>query len=451
MAKKALFWFRQDLRLKDNIALIHAVENGYDILPIFILDDDNAGEWKRGGASRWWLHQSLLSLNKSLNGNLIFHAGKADEILPELVEKTGAQAVFWNRCYEPWRIARDKNIKQILKDQGITCETFKDALLWEPWEIAKDDGTPYKVFTPFYRKGCLNSAPPASAKPTPKISFAAFDARGNIDDLKLMPVITWYDGMAKTWTPGEGGARDRLDTFLDSGLKGYKEDRNRPDLENVSRLSPHLHFGEISPREVWHKARTIGIAEGLEKDTDHFCSELGWREFSYSLLYHQPQLPREPLQEKFKAFPWSAPDPEFLEAWQKGRTGIPIVDAGMRQLWTTGWMHNRVRMIVASVLIKNMLIHWHHGEEWFWDTLIDADLANNAASWQWVAGCGADAAPYFRIFNPITQGQKFDPLQTYIKEWVPEFGTPDYPEQIVDLKASRERALEAFQSLKKAA
>ena len=457
--KIAIIWFRQDLRLHDNIAFNHAIEKGYDILPIFILDDENAGEWKRGSASRWWLNQSLKSLNQSLDGNLVFRIGKADEILPALAHEIKAKAVFWNRCYEPWRIERDTHIKQdVFKDLDIDIHTFKDSLLWEPWEVLKNDDTPYKVFTPFYRKGCLSKPPPNSPLDKPDhISYASYDQKGKIENLNLMPTVPWYKSFESVWTPGEGGARAQLTSFLSYGIEGYKEDRNRPDLENVSRLSPYLHFGEISPRVVWHEAQS---ATAPEKDIDHFCSELGWREFSYYLLYHFPHITRAPLQEKFKAFPW-AKNPAYLEKWQKGQTGIPIVDAGMRQLWQTGWMHNRVRMIVASVLVKNMMIHWHEGENWFWDTLVDADLANNSASWQWVAGSGADAAPYFRIFNAITQGEKFDPHGTYIREYVPELrDVPDkhihkpweidgheYPAPLIDLKKTRVKALEAFRSL----
>ena len=451
MGKIALLWFRQDLRLRDNTALRQARAQGYAIIPVFILDDISAGPWKRGGASRWWLHESLKALNADLQGTMVFRAGNARDILPALAKQAGAQAVFWNRCYEPWRIARDKEIKEHLKQDGIAAESFKDSLLWEPWEILKDDGTQYKVFTPFYRKGCLGQPAPAEpASPCWPISCAPFATKVWLEDLRLLPDIPWYTGMAAVWRPGEAGAQKRLQDFLSAGLRNYKELRNRPDLEHVSRLSPHLHFGEISPREVWHAVRAAGVVEGLEGDADFFCSEMGWREFSYSLLYHNPDLPHEPLQKRFKTFPWDRND-EALDRWRSGRTGIPIVDAGMRQLWQTGWMHNRVRMIVASFLVKNLLLHWRHGEDWFWDCLVDADLANNAASWQWVAGCGADAAPYFRIFNPVTQGEKFDPDGAYVRQYVPEFGTDRYPAPLVDLKKSRERALQAFEKTRQGA
>lgn len=471
--KIAILWFRQDLRLSDNPALLHAVQNGYRILPVFILDDNSSGEWSMGGASRWWLHESLSALNASLGNRMVFRKGDARRIIPSLIENTKAQTVFWNRLYEPWSIARDKEIKADLKAKSITAETFNSHLLWEPWEVTKDDGTPYKVFTPYYRKGCLDRGEPMDAQPAPvQIHYADVKDPSRLDDLGLLPTIDWYEGMQRTWEPGEAGAKKRLLNFLDHGIHGYKENRNRPDMENVSRLSPHLHFGEISPRTVWHTAKARIMDGTPEKDIDHFCSELGWREFSHALLYYNPELPKTPLQPKFTDFPWND-DLSLLPAWQKGQTGIPIIDAGMRQLWSTGWMHNRVRMIVGSFLVKNMLLHWHHGEAWFWDTLVDADLANNAASWQWIAGCGADAAPYFRIFNPITQGEKFDPDGTYVCTYVPELADmpkeyihrpweapplslqsagvtlgKNYPHPIVELKATRERALAAFQSLK---
>lgn len=421
-----------------------------------------------GAASRWWLHQSLLSLNKDLREHLVLRVGKAEEALFDLISETGARAVFWNRCYEPWRIKRDEAIKAGLKDNGIETESFNGSLLWEPWEIKNASGAPYKVFTPYYRKGCLqHRAPDASLAPPARITYADHGVdTGAVDALALMPAIPWYTGMAGVWTPGEDGATARLAAFLENGLHGYKEGRNLPDRDHVSRLSPHLHNGEISPRQVWHSVRAYAAAHHVpEADIDCFCSELGWREFSYYLLYHFPHITWENFQEKFDAFPWCEQESPDLEAWRRGKTGIPIVDAGMRQLWQEGWMHNRVRMIVASLLVKNMLVHWHRGEEWFWDTLVDADLASNSASWQWVAGSGADAAPYFRIFNPVTQGEKFDPDGAYVRKYVPELADfetkyihkpwassnppANYPAPIVDLKQSRAAALEAFALTKK--
>jgi deoxyribodipyrimidine photo-lyase len=467
-----IIWFRQDLRRTDNPALTAASDSGHPVLPVYILDDANAYEWRTGAASRWWLHQSLTSLGTSLHGHLRYFRGDAAKILTRLTRDLGAAGVYWNRCYEPWRIARDRRLKAELRESGCPVNSFNGSLLFEPRGVAKADGSPYKVFTPFFQKGCLGNAPsPRFPMEIPELAYFDASPLGHtLDELELMPSIRWYESIAAAWTPGEAGALDRLEHFLDNGIQNYKEGRNRPDLEKVSRLSPHLHFGEISPHQVWHAANALKAVGGLENDIDHFLSELGWREFSHYLLYHWPALPQQNLQEKFNRFPWRD-DVEALKRWQRARTGYPIVDAGMRELWHTGYMHNRVRMIVGSFLVKNLLLHWHHGEAWFWDTLVDADLANNSAGWQWIAGCGADAAPYFRIFNPLTQGQKFDPEGNYVRRFVPEIaGLPDkylhspwqapaavlaeagielgldYPRPMVDLKASRERALAAFQS-----
>lgn len=467
----AIVWFRQDLRLNDNPALIAAHETQKQILPLYILDD-SADEWNMGSASRWWLHQSLLSLNKSLDGYLCLQKGNALTVLEEMIEQHNVKAVYWNRCYEPWRIKIDTRIKKVLSDKGIEGKSYNSALLFEPHTTLKKDGTPYKVFTPFYKKGCIqNNVEPALPQSTPKELNLYQSASLALDELKLMPAIHWYKQMEKEWLPGEEGAESCLQTFLENGIKYYKEGRNFPAQQNVSRLSPYLHFGEISPNKVWHAAKEAMITSRCENDGEHFLSELGWREFSNSLLYHFPDIPRKNLQSKFDAFPWQDDD-EALSCWQKGQTGYPIIDAGMRELWQTGYMHNRVRMVVGSFLVKNLLLHWHHGEDWFWDTLVDADLANNSASWQWIAGCGADAAPYFRIFNPVTQGQKFDSDGEYVRQYVPEIANlpdkfihspwqapetvlneaklelgVDYPMPIVDLKESRERALAAFKQI----
>jgi deoxyribodipyrimidine photo-lyase len=466
--------FRQDLRRTDNPALSACADAGYPVLPVYILDDGNAGDWQMGAASRWWLHRSLASLNQSLGGHLRYFRGDAAVILMRLAEDLDAAGVYWNRCFEPWRIDRDRRIKAELKKNGCSVQSFNGSLLFEPQGVAKADGSPYKVFTPYYRKGCLGNAPsPRVPLEAPELMIFDGSPSGlELDELKLMPSIRWYDSIAAAWTPGETGALERLERFLDEGIRNYKEGRNRPDLENVSRLSPHLHFGEVSPHQVWHAANALKAVGELENDIDHFLSELGWREFSNYLLYHWPALPQDNLQEKFDRFPWRD-DPKSLRLWQRGQTGYPIVDAGMRELWQTGYMHNRVRMIVGSFLVKNLLLHWHRGEAWFWDTLVDADLANNSAGWQWIAGCGADAAPYFRIFNPVAQGQKFDPAGDYVRRFVPELARlpdkflhspwqapaavlaeagialgSDYPNPMVDLWASRERALEAFRSIR---
>lgn len=468
-----ILWFRQDLRLTDNPALQAAVDAGQPILPIYILDDENSKDWAMGAASRWWLHQSLASLNESLRGRMQFFRGDARTILPRLVQDVGADLVLWNRCYEPWRISRDTEIKEDLQRDEIAVRSFNGSVLWEPPNTNKPDGTPYRVFTPFYRRGCLqNGIPPREPLPAPDSLDLSTGSHGTpLDELALMPEINWYGGISAEWSPGESGAAARLDEFLASGLAHYDEGRNRPDQRYVSRLSPHLHFGEISPNQAWFAVNDRFTGKELSADADRFLSELGWREFSYNLLYNEPSLPTENLQRKFDRFPWRE-DEEALRRWQRGQTGYPIVDAGMRELWQTGYMHNRVRMIVGSFLVKNLMLHWLHGARWFWDTLVDADLASNSASWQWIGGCGADAAPYFRIFNPVTQGKKFDPEGLYVRRFVPELsGVPDkflhnpweapagvldeagvtlgdnYPQPVVDLKASRERALAAFKSL----
>lgn len=467
----AIVWFRQDLRLSDNPALSAAVKSGAKILPVYILDDDNAGDWKMGGASRAWLHRSLESLNDSLGGHLAFIKGDASVQIPALAQEIGASAVYWNRCYEPWRVKRDKHIKETLKELAIEPHSYNGSLLWEPWDVLKSDGTPYKVFTPYYRRGCLSKDDPRTPLPAPsKITFHAHK-ECTLDDLALLPQKPeprWDKEMMSGWQAGEKGAQARLKHFIAHGLDDYKEGRNFMAQDNVSRLSTHLHFGEVSPNQAWHAVK----AQGDNGNVDMFCSELGWREFSHHLLYHFPDMTRAPLQERFKAFPW-AKNKKHLEAWQRGQTGYPVVDAAMRELWQSGYMHNRARMIVGSYLVKHLLLHWHHGEDWFWDCLIDADLANNSASWQWIAGCGADAAPYFRIFNPVTQGEKFDPTGEYVRKYVPEIAAlpdkylnkpwdapPDilaragiklgttYPAPIVDHGEARERALEAFKETK---
>ncbi|WP_316860009.1 deoxyribodipyrimidine photo-lyase [uncultured Cohaesibacter sp.] len=475
MTSVAIHWFRQDLRLADNPALSKAVEAGR-LLPIYILDDDTAGEARMGGASRWWLHRSLEALDRQLGGKLRLYRGKAEEILPQLVKIYDAQTVSWTRCYEPWRIKRDKTISSRLELAGCRTIRLNGSLLWEPWSIKKQDGTPYKVFTPFYRKGCLQAPAPAMPMAAPhSIAFCAAKANDgalSLGDLGLLSKIGWHDTLEPYWEVSEKGGADCLAQFIDGGLDGYKTGRDFPSLAHISRLSPYLHFGQLSPNQVWHATERLAEDQGVPAaDIDHFRSELAWREFSYSLLYYNPDLPSVPIQAKFADFEWQS-DEALLKAWQSGLTGVPIVDAGMRELWQTGYMHNRVRMIVASFLIKNLRIDWRQGEAWFWDTLVDADLANNAASWQWVAGCGADAAPFFRIFNPVLQAEKFDPEGIYIRTFVPELAklpnkylarpweapsstlqeagvTPgeSYPNPVVDLKHSREMALEAYKRL----
>lgn len=464
-----IHWFRQDLRLSDNPALVAASKKGA-IMPVYILDDSNAGELGPGAASRWWLHQSLTALNKSLDGSLSIYCGDPGIILRELTHRYNVIAVHWNRCYEPWQIRRDKKIKADLRERNITVVSFNGALLWEPWEVLKKDGTAYKVFTPFYQRGCLSAKPPREPLAVPeKLALVAQDDNSvSVGALGLLPSNNWYEKLAKHWTAGEVAARQRLQEFVENDMEGYRDGRNFPALKNVSRLSPHLHFGEISPNQAWYAAGY----QSDSADSQHFQRELGWREFSHSLLVHFPQLPTRNLQGKFDRFPWLE-NQSYLDSWQAGKTGHPLIDAGMRELWQTGYMHNRIRMVVGSFLVKNLLIDWRYGEQWFWDCLLDADLANNSAGWQWIAGCGADAAPYFRVFNPVLQGKKFDPVGEYTRRFVPElknlpnqylynpWQAPEqvlskagvklgqhYPLPIVDLKTSRLRALQAYQSMK---
>ena len=462
-----IYWFRRDLRLLDNPALSEAANAG-PVIPIYILDKLQTN-YTEGRASRWWQNQSLYSLNKQLNHRLLIFNGDPKEIILRLAKVSDSKTVYWNRCYEPWQIEVDSKIERILKEKNINVITRNGSLLWEPWRTLKKDGTPYKVFTPYFKKRCLSL--PEPRKPIPKplnMILADIPSKTAIKANFISPKeCSWENKIKKYWRIGEKAAINKLENFLKSGLSSYKEGRNYPSKKNISMLSPHLHFGEISPNTIWHRVRTSGQSE----DSNHYLSELGWREFSYNLLYYFPQLPNKNLQTKFDRFPWRD-NSEHLKKWQDGETGYPIIDAGMRELWETGFMHNRLRMIAGSFLVKNLLIHWHYGKEWFWNCLVDADLASNSASWQWVAGCGADAAPYFRIFNPIAQGQKFDPSGEYTRKFVPELRklpnkylfTPweaptelladsgiklgkDYPYPIVDLKNSRELALDAYSSI----
>jgi len=473
MTKKNLFWFRQDLRLLDNLGLYEASKTG-SVMPIYILDEDRKNNFKTGGASCWWLYNSLLKLNKKLDGRLNVYKGNSRDIILRLIKEHHINAVYWNRCYEPFRIKDDFEIKFELKKAEIHCRSFNASLLWEPWETLKSDGKPYKIFTPFYQKGCLYNKSPREPLPiAEKVTFIKDPSNStSIESLELLSATKWYSSMGSFWTVGEDAAHETFKNFLKNGLHNYKEGRNFPSKKNTSRLSPHLHFGEISPNYIWHTLRYKNINEQFcYHDIECFLNELGWREFSYYLLYHFQNLPYQNFQKKFDEFPWQT-DEMLLKKWQKGQTGYPIVDAGMRELWQTGYMHNRLRMIVGSFLVKNMLLHWHYGEKWFWDCLVDADLANNSASWQWIAGSGADAAPYFRIFNPVTQGEKFDPDGSYTKHFIPELKNmpvsylfkpweasthilkeagvilgQTYPRPIVDLVNSRKKALKAFSAL----
>lgn len=480
MSAPSIYWFRLDLRLADNPALRAAIERGGPVVPVFIWSPEEEAPWSPGGASRWWLHQSLAALEASLQGagsRLILRRGPTLETLRALVKETGAGAVFWNRRYEPAVIARDAKVKEALRGDGLSVGSFNAALLREPWTVRNRSGGPFQVFTPFW-KHCLAQPDPPEPLPAPRalLAPAKWPSSLALPELELEPKINWAQGLRAAWQPGETGAAANLKKFLTSAFSDYPEHRNRPDVVGTSRLSPHLHFGEISPRQVWQGLKAMAARRGLavaQWRSSQFLAEVGWREFAHHLLYHFPHTPDEPLRAEFAKFPWRQ-DAAWLKAWQKGRTGFPIVDAGMRELWTTGWMHNRVRMIVASFLVKDLLHDWREGARWFWDTLVDADLANNTLGWQWTAGCGADAAPYFRVFNPTAQGERFDPQGDYVRRWCPELAKlpaawihrpdqapprvleaagvrlgRDYPAPLVGHAVAREVALEAWARLKR--
>lgn len=446
----SIVWLRDDLRVADNPALHAAVERGEPVVVVYLLDEQSPGSRPLGGASRWWLHGSLSELADDLaelGGSLTLRRGAAAQVIPALVAETGAGAVHWNRRYGAMRDV-DAGLKSQLRSQGVEVASFGAALLHEPWTITSGSGEPYRVFTPFWR-ACLASGEPRAPLPAPAVIDGLAVAGDVLDHWALLPTRPdWAAGLREAWAPGAEGAHARLEHFVEHGLPLYHR-RDEPGIEATSRLSPHLRFGELSPHQVWARLHER-LAPEAAANRAKFLSEIGWREFSYTILFHQPQLAEVNVRRDFDAFPWEAPDAAVLEAWQSGRTGIPIVDAGMRQLWTSGWMHNRVRMIVASLLTKNLLIDWRIGEAWFWDTLVDADEASNAASWQWVAGSGADAAPYFRVFNPVLQADRFDPDRAYVQRWVPEIDSPEYPRPIVDLAASRTRALAAYEAVKAA-
>jgi deoxyribodipyrimidine photo-lyase len=430
MMTKTIVWFRNDLRLQDNPALCAAAERG-EVIPVYIIDNAAAGQWAMGGASRWWLHHSLAALTKDFKKHgvsFIVRTGDSQTVLQDLLQKTNADAVYWNRRYEPWAIAQDKKIKEVLTETENSVKSFKAALLHEPWEIQNKQGSYFKVFTPFW-KHCLSISNPDVPLPVPKLQASTHGLTS--ESLPADP--QWSTKLKNYWNPGEKNGWQRLEEFLENDIIHYAASRDYPLKNSTSRLSPHLHFGEISPRQIWYAARFLPATK--------FMSEIGWREFSYHLLYHYPDLPEKPFRTEFNRFPWKI-DQAALIAWQRGETGYPLVDAGMRELWHTGYMHNRVRMIAASFLTKHLLIPWQLGAAWFWDTLVDADLSNNSASWQWVAGSGVDASPYFRIFNPIIQAKKFDPEGVYIRQWVSENIPP-----IIEHAYARERALEAYKKI----
>ncbi|BDV35152.1 cryptochrome/photolyase family protein [Methylocystis iwaonis] len=466
----AIVWFRNDLRLDDNPALM-AARSGAPLVALYVLDDDSAGAWRMGGASRWWLHHSLSSLAADLarlGVPLILRRGRAELAIEAVVAETGAGAVYWNRVYDPRAMRRDSEIKANLRGCGLTVESFNGSLLFEPAHMRNRQGETFKVFSPFWR-ACLAAGGPPAPLPAPtKLNAAPAPASDRLDDWGLLPKEPdWARGLRDAWKPGEASARARLSDFAKIRVLDYKNARDCIAGQGASRLSPHLHFVEISPRRVWAEIIQSAGEAGLP-----YLRELGWREFFHHLLVTNPEMPERALDRRFDGFPWRD-DPSALEAWRRGRTGYPLVDAAMRELWLTGFMHNRARMVAASFLVKHLLLPWQEGARWFWDTLVDADLANNSGNWQWVAGCGADAAPYFRVFNPVLQGEKFDPDGAYVRRFVPELAGLEsrwihrpweapahvlaaagvtlgetYPFPIVDHAAARARALAAFEEMR---
>jgi deoxyribodipyrimidine photo-lyase len=461
----AIVWFRRDLRLEDNPALVCAAASGRPVIPVFVLEQA-ASVRPLGGASRWWLDKSLRALAAGLERRglrLVLLRGEAGAVVQRLAEETGAAAVYWNRLYEAPEIARDTALKSDLRSQGLEVESFNASLLNEPWAVSAGSGGGYQVFTAYWRAAQQRIGDRVAAKtPDAFRPPARWPDSEELDGWRLHPRRPDWSAGFEVWTPGEAGARTALERFVDGALDGYGRTRDLPGVEGVSRLSPHLHWGELGPHQVWRAVQARAHADPrLAADADKFLAELGWREFNHHLAFHHPDLARTDFKPTFRGLAWRR-DAEGFEAWSRGRTGYPIVDAGMRQLWATGWMHNRVRMIAASFLVKDLLVDWREGEAWFWDTLADADAANNAANWQWVAGCGADAAPFFRIFNPVLQGERFDPDGAYVRRWVPELrGMPgalihkpwtaqpppgDYPRPILDHGHARKRALAAYEA-----
>ncbi len=477
MNKTTIYCFRNDLRLSDNPALKESIKSKLPILLCYIFDDHSPKQWRIGRASRWWLHHSLNSLQQkiqSLGGKLILRSGIWHEQIVKIAKETQTTEVFCQRSYLPHEIEQENKARTSLLNLGAKLKRFNSYLLYEPEEIQTKAGTPFKVFTPFWN-ACLNqSDTQLPLNPPKKIDFSSIKIKSDpLQSWNLLPTNPdWSTGISNSWTPGEIGAQKRLKEFLKKSTE-YKNQRDLPASEATSKLSPHLHFGEISPRQIWHQINKRIITDpSATKGAESFLRQLGWRDFANHLIFHWPDLPTQPFKKEFKKFKWKNKTKK-LNAWQKGLTGYPLVDAGMRQLWETGWMHNRVRMIAASLLIKNTLQPWQIGEQWFWDTLVDADLAINAASWQWVAGSGSDAAPYFRIFNPVIQSKKFDPQGQYIRKWIPELKhlsnksihTPwlaskneldnakitlgkNYPKPIIDLKFSRDKALQEYKKIK---
>jgi deoxyribodipyrimidine photo-lyase len=477
----AILWFRRDLRLADNPALEALLQDGHLPVPVYIHDEPDP-DWQTGAASAWWLHYSLVALKQSLQqlgSDLFIFSGDTQRQLAQLIQKADADAVYWNRCYEPAFVNRDEVIEKQLRQQGINACSYSAGLLREPWQHLKKDGTPYRVFTPFWKSLCKigpSRDPVATPDTLPAPAKRIKADNQSVESLGLLPAIHWDKAFYSHWKPGEDGAWDAVRDFCDTRMNDYTSDRDIPEKPGTSRLSAHLHYGEISPLQLWqslsHRAAS-DATPGTMSAVEAWLRQLGWREFSQHLLYHFPHTTLQPLDPRFEHFPWRTDYADTLLSWQKGRTGIPIVDAGMRELWATGYMHNRVRMVAASLLTKNLRIPWQEGARWFWDTLVDADLANNTMGWQWTAGSGADAAPFFRIFNPVLQGEKFDKAGHYVRQWVPELEDlenrfihqpwsadaktledagirlgKEYPRPVVNLKASRKQALTAWDLVK---
>ena len=472
-----LVLFRADLRVRDNAALSKAISNGGAVTALFVLDDE--ADRAHGGASRWWLHHSLTSLTADLSAlgiALVLRRGNTFNAIKDVQSKISATQVYWNRSYDKYGVTLGRSLKDWAASADTNAQSFDGALLHEPFTTKTKAGTPFKVFTPFWRSHLAQAEePPLLDKPEPASATISVLQSDNLVDWNLLPQKpNWSSGFDDEWQPGEEGADAALDNFFNDGLMRYQEGRDVPSIKATSKLSPHLRFGEITPARIWHKTKAVAQENGLT-NADKFLAEIGWREFSHHLLFHNPDLQTNNFNMKFNDFPWydGSDKDHLLKAWQMGQTGYPIVDAGMRQLWQTGWMHNRVRMIVGSFLVKHLLLDWREGEAWFWDTLVDACPASNTASWQWIAGCGADAAPYFRIFNPILQGEKFDKQGVYVRQFVPELSKlpaklihkpwaahgdelsvcgvtlgKTYPKPIVDHAFARERALQAFQHTK---
>ena len=473
--KASIIWFRLDLRLDDNPALRAAIERGGPVIPLYIWTPKEEDGWTPGGASRWWLHHSLLALDAALQrhgSRLIVRHGATQKELAAVVRTARAGAAFWNRRHEPAARRQEESVAARLRELGVDCHEFNGNLLMDPALVTNRQGGPFRVYSAFWRS-CGATASPPEPVPCPKRIPAPqrWPRSLAIERLGLLPRPDWAAGLRDAWTPGAPGATRLLDQVCGGTIENYATDRDRPGITGTSRLSPHLHFGEISVREVWHMVSAKPAAAGSGLET--FLKQLFWREFGHHLLYHFPHTTDLPLREDFAAFPWRSDDAQ-LRSWQRGETGYPLVDAGMRELWTTGWMHNRVRMVVASLLVKHLLIPWQEGARWFWDTLVDADLSNNTLGWQWTAGCGADAAPYFRIFNPVAQGERFDPNGAYVRRWIPELAAlppkwihkpwqapaavlsdanvalgRNYPHPIVDHAEARARALAAYAQMRR--